>query len=502
MLRANWLRLACAIAMTGLLLLGPGRVSAALGGVLTYPGTCPSGQNLQYCIDNAASIGGTIALDQNDLSSESALITKSLTLRAAAGFSPELDRVSVNDDGSTAAMTVMVRNVTVLNDIEGTFTGGDGHSLIVDHVTVAQTDPRDADGISFDAGAPSRLRVTHSHIAFANEFGGIGVGGTWTGLVTVQLIGNTLTAHGAHDAGSGIWFEPSHADQLQADVMNNAIWDVASCNCGASAGVSMYPLDQSVVTLNLVGNTVDRSRTDALGIRNGLTVGGRVTVNAFDNILADSTGAAIAIDNSGGTASLAVLHAGYNDEFNNAAADDIGSRSAGPGNLAANPHFQAHLTGNLRLTGSSPLIDQGLVCSAGGVAIFDAAGNDRVHGNSVDLGAYEFGSTKANGEALVGSSAADTLSGGPGDDILCGAGGSDKLFGNGGNDYIVGGAGNDLLVGGPGADRLFGGSNADTLCAKDGVGGNDHVAGGPGNDGYRADAGDVIEGVEFKATCP
>jgi Ca2+-binding RTX toxin-like protein len=155
--------------------------------------------------------------------------------------------------------------------------------------------------------------------------------------------------------------------------------------------------------------------------------------------------------------------------------------------------------GNLRLQASSPLIDRGVTCSRGGVAGPDAAQRSRIHGKSVDIGAFEFGAGPA-GEVIVGTNGPDIESGGPHADILCGYGGKDKLIGAEGNDYLDGGAGNDTLRGGPGLDRLFGRDGNDRLCAKDGVAG-DVVDGGPGTDSFQADPGDRLSSVEVHATC-
>ena len=156
-------------------------------------------------------------------------------------------------------------------------------------------------------------------------------------------------------------------------------------------------------------------------------------------------------------------------------------------------------TGNLALRPSSPVIDEGVTCSPGGVAGPDAAGNNRRFGPSVDMGAYEFGAGQP-GLVLVGTSGPDLLTGGPGNDILCGYGGGDTLNGKGGNDYLAGGNGLDRLHGGLGNDRLYGGPANDLLCAKDGSGG-DYLNGGRGTDSYRADRGDVKVSVERLGNC-
>jgi Ca2+-binding RTX toxin-like protein len=196
------------------------------------------------------------------------------------------------------------------------------------------------------------------------------------------------------------------------------------------------------------------------------------------------------------------FRAGNNDRFDNRSPDLLAGHSVGTGNLALKPRFVNAATGDLRLKAKSKLVDQGVVCSPGGVEDVDADGNGRLAGASVDMGAFESGAVlTSGGQAFVGTAGADVLLGTPGNDIMCGYGGDDALDGAEGDDYISGGAGNDLMFGRAGADRLKGGPGDDTLCARDDVNGNDHLNGGAGNDGFAADPGDPRINVEHAATC-
>ena len=473
---------------------------ASLGFLWLYPGTsCTT--TLQACIDGA-SAGDTIELDANDLSTEFAAVNKTLTIAAAAGYSPILYGVDVYDSDPTP-MIVNLSGFTVTNYIEATFSNGGGDSLAISHVAVAQTESSASSGpgISLDAEVPSSFSVTSSHISFTNEWAGISAYNNSSGAVSFQAIGNYITAHGATYAGSGIELDTSSTGSMQADIMNNAIWDVANCNCGGASGAFVYPQATSTMNVNFVGNTFQRVHSSDIGVRNELLAGGIATVNVYNNIFAHTTQAAIDLDDSGGIVSRLAYHAGTNDEFNNGFPDFLDGRSAGSGNLVVNPLFVSPSTGNLHLKSTSPLIDKGQVCSPGGVAISDAAGNSRVFGSSVDLGAYERGAGAPTGQVFIGGSGSDTITGTSGADIICGMGGNDTLNGGGGNDFIDGGNGNDKVVGGGGADWLYGGSGNDTLCAKDGTGGNDHVNGGSGTDGYQIDGGDFAVNVEHKVTC-
>jgi hypothetical protein len=464
----------------------PGSVLAAA--TWTFPGTCTG--TLQACVDGAAA-GDTISLDSNVPTVEVVLVSKSLTITAAAGFKPVVARIAVRDMGTADPFAVTLKGFQA-TEVDGIFSGGTGHSLTLSHMRVVQTDPNAPEtAISLGTSVPSLLHIVSSYVYFTNEWAGIQMYGPWTGQSTFRAVGNTISAHGATYAGSGIELDALGSSDLRADIMNNVFWDVASCHCGASSGVFLYPQDTSTTRLNIVGNTFEAVKGSAVAVRNSLAPGGHGALFAYDNTFSRSKGAAFYIDDDAGAKARFALSAGYNNFYANAQANFVGGRSLGTHNLAKNPKFASPSTGNLRLAATSPLLNVGKVCSPGGVAMPDASGHNRLYGASVDIGAFER-SAGAAGRALVGTSGADTLTGGPGKDILCGYGGNDKLSG---------GAGNDYLDGGTGADTLSGGAGNDTLCAKDGVKRNDHLSGGTGTDGYQADTGDVRSSLERLVIC-
>jgi Ca2+-binding RTX toxin-like protein len=376
--------------------------------------------------------------------------------------------------------------------------------------------------MSLEAAVPSSFVVTRSHIQIAgNEAEGITLNShqTSAGLVSLSVIGDQISGHGNPESGSGIEIDLAGAGTTRADLLNDSIWDIASCNCGASAGILLDPQDAAIGDINVVGMSVERSRSEALYVLNESKSGGRMTLDLFNNIFSHAMDGAVGISSSAGVASRVTLSAGENDYYGDGFPNQLEGRSPGTGNLALLPHYVNGLKGDLRLTSTSPLIDKGIVCSPGGVANPDAAGLDRLAGATVDLGAYEFGAAPVNGLVRLGTAGNDNLNGSSGNDILCGYDGNDRIFGMAGNDFIdggngndiidggagndilVGGAGNDRLIGDSGSDHLYGGDGNDTLCANDGIRGNDHLDGGAGFDGYREDPGDIRTGVEHTTTC-
>ena len=463
---------------------------------------CPLAQGLQACIDKTGS-GDILEIDTDPLAGQSGTINHSLTLEPQAGLDPTLGPLSVNDLGAVQPISVLVQGITFTGEVFAGFAFADGDSLTLRDVGVAEQGTGGDAGILLRASASAAFAVIHSTVSFDADSGaGIGIVAEETAHVTATAIGNRVSPHGTVNSLAGIAVAASGTASIRADLDNNVVTGTGGCLTCQGGGLWLETQDSGHVTANVVGNTVDGARagltnSDALVLDN-VNSGGRISAKVFNNVFSRSSQLGIGVYGNGPHPRLS---AGYNDYWHNHDGDVSGATAPGTHNLHKDPKFVDSVHEDLRLTATSPVIDKGLVCSPGGVANLDASGHGRLHGASVDLGAFERGASAPTGVALVGTSGANTLTGTSGDDILCGMGGNDTLNGNAGNDYIDGGTGNDTLTGGPGADRLFGESGNDTLCARDGTHGNDHLDGGPGTDGFRADPGDVRANVEHPATC-
>jgi hypothetical protein len=488
--------------LAAFVLVAPG---AARGGThqWTFPGTdCP--MTLQDCIDGADP-GDVIFLDTNSPIMEDLSITKSLTLRAAAGFLPAVQYVNVLGDGSNGDLHVTIRDLEVTFDISAVFNGGTGHSLTIRNVDVEQSNLDSSDAaMSLAASVPATFLVTRSTVHAGrsdNQFSAIEVAATQAdGPVVFRATGDRITAHGDPESAGGISVESSGTGETIADLYGNSIWSVAQCFCGSAAGITIESTDAGVLTANAVGNTIDRSAAEGLEVDSQGPAEGHVTVNAFDDVFSRVAHTAIFLDAT--VNSTLTFRAGHGDFFANGDPNVLAGRSIGTGNLTSNPAFIGETMGNLALKTTSPLVDAGLVCTAGGLADLDAAGHGRLAGASVDMGAFERGAGAPTGKAFVGTAASDAFDGTSGADIMCGFGGDDVLLGKGGADWLDGGTGADSIIGGPGPDRMFGGmGNELCLAAHDGVGGNDHVDGGPGTDRFTADTGDHLVSVEHRGGC-
>jgi Ca2+-binding RTX toxin-like protein len=463
----------------------------------TFPDDCP-GTTLQDCVDGAAA-GDTIRIATNTPIDEALDIQKSLILRAAPGFHPTIS-FSPFVTAPTGTVAVVIRDITFKSSIEVQFSAGSGHSLTLRNVAVIDPSTSSGSGISLFTSVPASFQVIGSSVDVNGEqdpqIDLVALGAS--GDVGFRIIGNHLKGAGASSGGSGIDLRLIGSGLTRADIYNNAIWEVAGCNCGGESGIFINPQNSVKAVVNVVGNTFDRVHSNAVYLNDQVIAGGQVSLTVFDNAITRSDDSAVYLNTAGDPFTF---QGGYNDVFGNGRANVMHGHSQGVANIHVAPGYVNPGGGDFRLKSSSPLINKGLVCTPGGVSNLDAAGRSRLSGPTVDIGAYEFGAGPETGRAFVGTGGVDELLGTPGADIICGLGGADFIDGEGGNDYVSGGAGKDFVVGGPGSDRVFGGPGNDTVCGRDNVRGNDRVDGGAGTDKYRVDPGDTVLHVEHTATC-
>jgi len=479
---------------------GPGSVRAG-NDTWQFPGFCEGAATLQHCIDDVAQPGDIILIDTDVPIAGGATITKPLSLASAAGIEGTIIGPVVVTANS-GSIDVALRHLALEGGINVHLLGGSDHTLTIDHLDVTNASAPGSQALAVYAAVPATVDVTASRFHATN---GMSTqmyleSANPTGTVRLRVVGNRMTGHGDASSFGGIQLILDGPAMTRADIMDNAIWDVGGCGCVGGAAVYIRVNEPATDDINVVGNTLDHAVT-GVDVQTLTTTGGHYSLDLFDNIISHSTDQGVTIGSFAHTSEL-TLRAGHNDFSALGQPNDFNVYSAGTGNLAVAPGYVAPASGDLRLKPGSALIDKGIVCTPGGVAAIDAAGDARLSGRSVDIGAYERGAATATGAAFVGTSGVDTFSGTPGADIMCGYAGADTLDGKGGNDYIDGGGGPDRLIGGPGKDRLLGEAGDDTLCAHDGVRGNDSVDGGAGRDGYRADRGDVLRIVEHLASCP
>jgi RTX calcium-binding nonapeptide repeat (4 copies) len=462
-----------------------------------WPGPGPCNTTLQACVTNAAS-GDTVLVAQNgSIDEQVSIVNKSLTLTAQSGFHPLVRFLLIQKSAGDDAVNVTVAHIGVAQSILISLDHGPGSVVTLDHVSAvgSSADP----GIYGNIYVKSTVNVLHSTVTQTGFYAGIELMSPVSHAdLTYNVIGNRVSGHGNAISSSGIYLSVTDADSLKANVYNNVIWDVGrGASSPSSSGIYLYSRDSERADFNVVGNTIDHITHNAgIFAQNEQDAGHRFSVDLFDNIVAHTDGSAVQLTSQ--VAGTFRVRGGQNDFYKNGHTNHTEGHSLGS-NLSVSPGFVDPQHGDVRLQPSSAVIDKGLVCTPGGIAGPDRAGKNRLHGSSVDIGAYEQ-SAGTPGLVLLGTSGRNHLDGASGNDILCGYGDNDVLRGGGGSDYIDGGTEDDHLYGGSAHDRLYGRAGTDKLCANDGAGG-DYLDGGPGTDSRRADDGDVQISVEKLGNC-
>jgi hypothetical protein len=418
------------MAAAALVIAAIGAVPAPVAAATTYrypSQDCPvnGDQGLQNCIDGSAP-GDTIILTNQINLDGPIVIERSLTLRAASrSLGPELGIITIRSDGSVVDVTV--QDVRLTDRIQIGFNDlSSGHAVTLRRVEVGRGSPG-ADGVSFATQTAATLSVISSYIRVADSGAQDDAlrlsAEDPDGRVSISVIGSRLTARGNPESASGVGLSATGDGSVSVSIRNNVIWDVGRCRCGAAAGISINPSDRIRMDVDIVGNTIDRSRTDGIQQRNLLIGGGHLSLDIFNNIISHTAFYAIRL--STGAPGTFRYRGGYNDRYANGYGSNLDGQAAGPGNRSVDPRYIDRADGDLRLRADSPLIDRGVVCSPGGISIPDAAGRHRLTGASVDMGAYERGAGTAGGVVRRGTSAGEKLMGTSGRDILCGYGGND-----------------------------------------------------------------------------
>jgi len=458
------------------------------GVVWVWPSAAPCNTTLQACITNAAS-GDTVLVAQNGHVAESVSIAnKSLTLSAQIGFQPVLDGANIQNSSGGATVDVTVSDIGFLHSVVASISQGTGNVLTLDNISAVSSgaDP----GVYAVVYNESTVNVLHSTFTAAGFYPGIELTSPVSGPsdLTFNVIGNTVTGQGQADYPTGIYLNATDGGRLTFNVDNNSVWDVGQGTASdSSGGIYLSARDSGDADFNVVGNSLHAITYDGIKVADEQDVPNQLSLDVFDNVIAGTTGSAV--DVTADEPATFVARGGRNDLVSNGQKNHTLGHSLG-NNLSVAPKFVGPATGDLALRSTSPLIDEGVTCSPGGVASPDAAGNNRRSRSGVDIGAFEFGAGMP-GLVLLGTSGPDTLIGDGRNDILCGYRGDDALHGRGNDDFLDGGKDND---------RLFGGPGDDALCANDGSGG-DHLNGGTGRDSYRADPGDATKSVERLGTC-
>jgi hypothetical protein len=392
-----------------------GMTTPALAATFTYPGAAPCDTTLQACVD-AIAAGSIVELAQNAQIAEFVTIDKSLTVRNASGFAPQVEgllfvattadvtgQVSGLADGSVRGVMATGGGSLALTITANHLSAGDSQSAIeiLDNystgpfgtLTAIITDnaiDQSSTGVCGDAivvsvtAAQMATTITNNRITATNlnQCGGIdvvvGAGGGGSATMDRNIVQGTQFDLGIilrhFGANPGDTTSP-----LSGTVVNNLVVG-QNGNTGAPAGiVVLADGNNAQLSAEVINNTVSDGRLGVLVSARtdlGATLAGRLE----NNIVARNSQADIGIDGV-----LPSFHNGFN-----MVSAVGGGFSPGPGTKVADPHFVSPTGagGNYQLLPTSTAIDAGDPNALNPAFTADLAGNPRVVG-VIDLGAYE-----------------------------------------------------------------------------------------------------------------
>jgi hypothetical protein len=389
--------------ITGFLLAIAAGVSAT-----TWPGTAPCNGTLQACID-AAPAGDTIEIVTNGPIAESPAIGKSLTLRAAVGFSP-LFTSTIIAGGGASDVTIVIEGFRIDGKILAVQTGTNAFNVSIrkNSITFGGSnfgiEVRSA--YALKEYGPSTFEVSDNVItttgfSVGSQLSGIFVGyfqGNASGVIqrntiveqgestqnaaidinnnlytlSVDVIGNRISGSGFND---GIGIFQSGAGSTTARVIDNVV--TGQKDVAGLPGAIALNFTAGSAAITVVNNT-------AVGNENGLQISGNpneatVTGVVANNILANNVMDGVDIEI--GFKPTVVNR--YNLLFGNGS-NEV---TPGPGTVTSNPQFISAT--DYHLQPGSPAINAGSNADLPLDITTDADGAPRVAGGVVDIGAFE-----------------------------------------------------------------------------------------------------------------
>ncbi len=381
----------------------------------TWPSAGCAG-TLQACID-AAAAGDIVEIATDGPIDETPQIDdKSLTLRAAAGFTPVfISPNSIFAFGGAAPATIVVEGLTIAN---GRFLGVQGgvgafdvtfrNNVILDtfsfgtavEIYSGNTQPPYGP-VTFDV---SDNRITVDGFSAGDQIGAISVGafesdasgrvagnvivqtgestqnaviGAFNGIhvLSVDLLANDISGQGFNNGIFVFQFAPGGS--LTARVVNNLLRGGQISVAGQPGGIALN-VSQGDGTFTVVNNTIANGADGITESARG-DLGATVTGVLANNIVAGNTNVGISVE-PGFEATFTNDH---NLVFGNGSENFI----AGPGTLFTDPRFVGANDFHLQL--SSPARNAGNSAQVPGDIAGDLDGVARIQGTAVDIGAYE-----------------------------------------------------------------------------------------------------------------
>ena len=456
--------------------------------------------------------GGTINLTNGEL-----VIDKSITIDGN-----ETNRVTINAQGNSRVFNINDSNNFIRRQV-----GIDG--VVITGGNASGSGPNQSDGGGIFTN--EALTLSNSIVTGNTAIGGVADGGGIyvNSIGSANITNTTISNNTATDDGGGV-FGFGTTNITNSTINNN----VAIAATGDGGGV--YIVGDTNITNSTISGNIANSEGGGVYVKAGSRPDATITNTTITNNQAPvGKGSGLAafgsIQNTTVTSSIIAGNVNSDvDELTGGsnAIQSGGNNLIGTGNATTKFNVTTDITG-VTNPGLEPLVDNGgptqtHALQVGSIGI-DAgsnsqglttdqrgAGFQRVIGNGIDIGAFEFGNPIPTPEptptptptpgptptptptpnTIFGTASDDSFNGDNQNNIIDGLEGADTIDGQGGNDKLLGNTGADSLDGGTGEDTLDGGSENDTL---DGGTGNDNLVGDAGDDQLNGGTGnDTLDG--------
>ncbi len=364
---------------------------------------------------NAANNGDTVLVAPGTYTENINFLGKAITVISTGG-----PKVTVIDGGGFAPVAAFVTNESTSSVLDGftlqngvgTFTfqyqgGGvsiDNASPTISHNFIEKNTAGDGGGIGVYFGSP--LILWNQVVSNSASFGG---GIAIVGASSAQILHNTFSSN---TAGAGGAFELFDAGSVFIEdnmilgnsggqggglyIVNEAdeiiVQNLIALNT-ASSGSQVYSLiPESVIGFALINNTIvsaANGSADAAVIADGFNTNAQL----INNIILGRGSEAALLCNPIYQDGPPIVH--FDDAFSQngiAYGDSCTGFDGEDGNISATPDFANPVNGDYQLLQSSPAINAG-TNSVPHLPKTDLAGNPRIVGTRVDMGAYEYQGT-------------------------------------------------------------------------------------------------------------
>jgi hypothetical protein len=391
----------------------------------TWPGPSPCNTTLQACIVGADA-GDAVEVASNGPIVESLeIVGKSLTLRAAAGFSPVLQAGAFSDSidafGADTLVAIVIEGLIIRGGTITAYQRGSGPFGVTIRGNLIEAEGLDGNRTAIRISTfgstptgPVNFAIVDNDVNLGflqgDDISAIGVedlpgstigvidgntignGGTFStlsairvrnniGSVDLQVSRNSVAAVGYN--GGILLIQEGSGSTLDARVFDNLVTGTVGLTGPQPGAISLIAsagtLHADVLSNTLAGNHTGFIASAAAGA-------------GIDGMLANTV---VANNGTRGVVIDATIAANFANEHNLVFGNGSNEFTPGAGTVLADPRFVG--AQDFRLRGNSPARDAGNTALAAGISV-DLDGAPRVFGPAVDIGAWEVGdSIFANG---------------------------------------------------------------------------------------------------------